>query len=92
MALSGIKTVAVAGTAEAMGTQRVGAPLMIKALTTNTGLMYIGNDGAGDVSSANGLPLLPGEAVVFEFVIDLSKIMQDSAVSGEGSSWLILVA
>jgi len=54
--------------------------------------MYIGNDGAGDVSSANGLPLLPGEAVVFEFVIDLSKIMQDSAVSGEGSSWLILVA
>jgi hypothetical protein len=44
MALSGINTVATAGTAEALGSQQVAAPLLVKALTTNTGLMYVGND------------------------------------------------
>ena len=51
MALSGHKTITTAGTAEALGSQRICGPLMVKALTTNAGLAYLGNDGAGDVSS-----------------------------------------
>jgi hypothetical protein len=90
MPLSGQKTITTAGTAEALGSQRICAPLMIKALTTNTGLAYLGNDGAGDVSSANGLPLEAGEVVIFEWVGSLSSLMVDAAVNGEGVAWMSL--
>ena len=90
MALSGQKTVAAAGTAEALGAQRIDGPIMVKALTTNTDLAYLGGDGAGDVSSSNGLPLAAGDAVIFEWVGDLASIMVDVAVNGEGVAWLAL--
>jgi hypothetical protein len=90
MALSGQKTVATAGSAEALGSQRICGPLMVKALTTNSGLAYIGNDGAGDVSAANGLPLEAGEVVVFEWVGGLGSLMVDVATDGEGVSWIAL--
>jgi hypothetical protein len=90
MALSGQKTITTAGTAEALGSQRICAPLMVKALTTNTGLAYVGNDGAGDVSSANGLPLEAGEVVIFEWVGSLGSLMVDVQTDGEGVSWLAL--
>jgi hypothetical protein len=89
-AKSGQNTVAAAGTAEALGTVNIDGPLMVKALTTNTGLVYIGNDGAGDVTSANGLPLLAGDAVVFNYVGNLSTLYIDSATNGEGVAWLAL--
>ena len=92
MALSGQKTVAVAGTAEAMGSQRIDGPLMVKALTTNTDLVYVGNDGSGDVASSNGLPLAAGDVVIFEWVGELGAIMVDVAVDGEGVAWLALDA
>lgn len=63
---------------------------MVKALTTNTGLVYIGNDGAGDVSSSNGMPLSPGDALILTFVGNLSQVWLDSAVNGEGCAWLVL--
>jgi hypothetical protein len=90
MPLSGQKTVATAGTAVALGTQSVDAPLMVKALDTNTGIVALGNDGAGDVTVSNGLRLSPGDSVVFEFVGHLSSLILDSAVNGEGVSWLVL--
>ena len=90
--ISGLKTVTTAGTALALGTQIIAAPLLVKALTTNTGLMYVGNDGAGDVASTNGYPLLPGEEVLFEHVSSLASVFVDSAVNGEGVAWLIISA
>ena len=90
MPLSGHKTITTAGTAEALGSQRICGPLMVKALTTNTGLAYIGGDGAGDVSSANGLPLEAGEVAIFEWVGDLRSLMIDVAVDGEGVAWASL--
>jgi hypothetical protein len=90
MPLSGQKTITTAGAAEALGSQRICAPLMVKALTTNTGLAYVGNDGAGDVSSANGLPLEAGEVVIFEWVGSLASLIVDVAVDGEGVAWASL--
>ena len=90
MALSGQNTVAAHGTAEALGSQAINGPLMVKALTTNTDLVYIGNDGAGDVAAANGLPLSAGDVVIFEWVGNLGSLMLDSAVDGEGAAWLAL--
>lgn len=89
-ALSGQKTVTTAGTAVALGTDRIDGPLMVKALETNTGIVAIGNDGANDVTVSNGLRLDAGDSVIFEFVGSLSSLILDSAVNGEGVSWLVL--
>ena len=92
-ALSGQKTVTTAGTAVALGSQPINGPLMVKALDTNTGVIAIGNDGAAtpDVTVSNGLRLEAGDSVIFDFVSDLANLMLDSAVNGEGLSWLVLV-
>jgi hypothetical protein len=50
----------------------------------------VGNDGSGDVSSANGFELGAGEVAVFDYVSDLSRLMVDAAVSGEGVCWLVI--
>lgn len=92
MALSGQKTIAAAGTAEALGAEQINAPLLVKALDTNTGKVYIGNDGAGDVDSSNGLVLLAEDVVLFDWVGSTASIMLNVSVNGEGVSWLRLDA
>jgi hypothetical protein len=91
-AISGQKTVTSAGSAVALGAGSINAPLLVKALDTNTGVVAIGNDGAGDVTLSNGLRLSAGESVVFEFLGDLASLMLDAAVNGEGVCWLVLNA
>jgi hypothetical protein len=91
-AKSGQKIIAIAGTAGALGSQPVNAPLLVKALTTNTGLIYVGNNGSGDVNSANGYPLAAGDQVIFGLISNLSAVYVDAAVNGEGAAWLILNA
>ena len=90
--LSGQKTVTTAGTAETLGSQVINAPIMIKALDTNTGIAAVGNDGAGDVTVSNGMRLDAGDVIIMEFVGNLASIMVDSAVNGEGVAWLVLNA
>ncbi len=89
-AISGQKTVAANGVAEALGTALIHGPLMIKALLTNTNNVYIGNDGAGDVTSGNGIELDAGEVVVFNHVGSLSTLIVDVDTDGEGVSWIAL--
>ena len=89
-ALSGQTTVTTAGTAVALGAQAIGAPLMVKALDTNTGVIAVGNDDSEDVTTSNGLRLEAGDAIVFEYVSHLADLYIDSSVNGEGVSWIIL--
>ena len=89
-AISGQQAIAAAGTAEALGSQPIHGPLMIKALAANTSYVYVGNDDAGDVTSANGLELAAGEVIVFDHVSNLAEIIVDSAVNAEGVAWLML--
>jgi hypothetical protein len=91
--LSGQKVVTTAGTAVVLAASRmINAPLMVKALDTNTGIIAVGNDDAQDVTVSNGLRLAKGEAIVFDFVGNLATLWIDSAVNGEGVSWCILAA
>jgi hypothetical protein len=90
--ISGQKVVTTAGTAVVLGSLQVAAPIMVKALDSNTDYVYVGNDGAGDVTSANGLQLAADEAVIFQFIGNLGAIMLDSVVNGEGVAWLVLDA
>ena len=89
-ALSGQTTVTTAGAAIALGAQPVGGPLAVKALAANTGVIVIGNDGAGDVTIANGFQLSAGEVIVFNHVANLGNIWLDAAINGEGVCWLAL--
>jgi hypothetical protein len=90
MAYSGQKTITAAGTAEAMGTAIINGPMMVKALEANAGVVYLGNDGAGDVDSTNGLVMAAGDMVVFEYVGALSSLMLDAANNDDGVAWLRL--
>jgi hypothetical protein len=87
VAISGVITVTTAGTAVQGGNVALTNGVYIRALSTNTGLAYVGNDGAGDVSSANGWSLLAGEMIVIQ-VANLSNLWFDTAVSGEKFCWL----
>jgi hypothetical protein len=89
-AISGQETVDAAGTAQALGTQVIQGPLMVKALDANAGLVYLGNDGAGDVASTNGINMAAGDVVVFDHVGNLSSLMLDAANNDDGVAWLML--
>jgi hypothetical protein len=89
-ALSGQQTVTTAGTAVPLGTQAIGGPLAVKALAANTGVVVIGCDGAGDVTTSNGFQLAAGEVIIFNHAAHLGNIWVDAAVNGEGVCWLAL--
>lgn len=87
--ISGQKTVTTAGTAVALGSQQINGLVQIKALDTNTGVVAVGNDGADDVTVSNGYRLSANNFVIME-IGDLAQVILDSAVNGEGVSWLKL--
>lgn len=88
--ISGQKVVTTAGTAVLLSVlQEARCSVMVKALPTNTDLVYVGK-ADGDVSSANGMPLDAGEVVVFDYIDNLNEVWIDSAVNGEGVAWLLL--
>lgn len=87
VACSGVVTVTTAGTAVQGGSVALSGGVLVKALSTNTGLAYVGNDGAGDVASTNGFELSPGDMVYLN-VDNLNKLWFDTAVNGEKLCWL----
>ena len=90
-ARSGSITVTTAGTAvqgpsyPKAGNAKLVA-FLLKADAANTDTVYVGNDGAGDVTSANGFPLGTGESMVVE-VNSLDDLWFDAAVNGEKIRW-----
>lgn len=79
----GEKTVAAAGTAEALvatATVLVAGVVQVKALDTNTDTVYVGG---ATVDAANGWPLAAGEEFTF-LIGDLADVYVDAAVNGEG--------
>ncbi len=89
-ATSGQTTVTTAGNEVPLGSLQVNGPIAVRALVSNTGIIYLGNDGNNQVSSASGFQLSAGETIVFHFIGNLSSIWVDSSVNGEGVCWLCL--
>jgi len=87
-ASSGQITVTTAGTAVQGTATDKHYGIYIKALIGNTGLVYFGNDGAGDVTSANGYELSPGNQVLVE-VSNLANLWFDSATNGDKFCWSV---
>ena len=97
--LSGQITVTTAGTAVQGPDTPSGGKFALAAHPGNTGIVYVGNDGAGDVASTNGFPLhstatLAGSYVVVDFgrfgQRALDELWFDAATSGDKVCWLLL--
>jgi len=87
-AKSGQITVTTAGTA-VVGTTEAGSLFCIKAHPDNTDAVWVGQDGANDVTNANGFPLNPGETIVLNMA-NLNQVYFDADVSGEKVCWIKL--
>lgn len=96
-ARSGAITVATAGTAvQGPGFPRAGAAgsdkllgFYLRADPANSGAnVYVGNDGAGDVSSANGFAL-SGTAMIYVEVNSLDALWFDADTSGDKIQWIL---
>ena len=82
---NGQKTVTTAGTRVVLATtQTLVSGVTIKALSTNTGIIYVGNS---TVSSSNGFRL-SASAEIFIEIDNLATIYIDSSVNGEGISYI----
>jgi len=88
--ISGQITVPTAGRAVNGPVVPHGITVIITAHPDNTGVMWIGNDGTGNVSPTTGYPLRPGESISLTPVSteDLNRlILVDASVSGEKICW-----
>ena len=89
--LSGQVAVTTAGTAIPFTTAGVAGPgtYLVKPLSSNTGTyMYIGNDGASDVTSSNGMQLKKGLDAIIITVSDLSEYYLDTDTSDDVMCYL----
>ena len=89
MAMSGQTTVTTAGTEVQLNANQACRSVVIKALTANTGIMYVGNNGSNAVASTTGYPLSASEYVVLE-IKNLNNVYVDATVNGEGVAWIVL--
>lgn len=60
--------------------------VLVKTLSANTGTIYVGATG---VTSATGMPLEAGEAVIFP-VDDANKLFVRASVDNQGIAWMAL--
>jgi hypothetical protein len=77
-------TVTTAGTRVALAGTTTIQGVVVRALDTNTGNIYVGSSA---VDSTNGYVLGAGEAVGLA-IDDLAKVYIDSSVNGEGVTYL----
>jgi len=83
---SGLITVTTAGTAVRGPNAPNPGGFYLKAHPDNTDTIWLGNDGADDVSSTTGYPLDPGEQMIVA-VANLNQLWFDAEVSGEKACW-----
>lgn len=86
-ALSGQITVTTAGTEVQGGNVPLPNGVFIKALAANTGKIYVGNDGAGAISSSTGFELSAGELIII-LVDNLNKLWFDASVNAQKVCWI----
>lgn len=81
-----VAVVTTAGTRVALATTTAIKSVTIRAKSVNTGLIYVGS---ASVAASNGFQLSPAETVSLD-IDNLSKVYIDSAVNGEGVSFIYL--
>jgi hypothetical protein len=82
--LNGRVVVTTAGTRTSIAASTPCKSVTVKAFMTNTGFIYIGNS---TVTSLNGFRLSAGDTVSLD-IADLNTVNIDSAVNGEGVTYI----
>lgn len=85
-ACSGQISVATAGTAVQGSDVTNPAGFYLKAHPDNTDTVWVGNNGAGDITNLNSYPLNPGEQILVS-VANLNQLWFDSDVNGGKICW-----
>lgn len=88
--ISGQITVTTAGTEVQGPDLQVNGEVLFIANPNNTDTVWVGNDGAGAVSSSTGFPLLQTGNTCIRRVNNLKDLWFDSDVSGEKVCYLLL--
>ena len=88
IARSGQITVTTAGTA-VRGTTANGSLWRLTPHPDNSGVVYVGNDGAEDVASTTGMPLSSGDVIVVHLG-NLDELWFDPTTSGDKVCWMRL--
>ncbi len=86
---SGQIAVTTAGTA-VVGTTVQGTLFALQADPANTGEIWVGNDGANDISVSEGFPLNAAGPGIILAVNNLNELWFDASVSGEIVCWLLI--
>jgi hypothetical protein len=87
MLSTGQATVVTAGVRVQLGTGVVNSGILVKALSTNTGIVYVGNS---TVSSSNGFPLSADQVLVLDKVGKLSDIYVDASVNTQKVAYMTM--
>jgi hypothetical protein len=79
------KTIAAAGTAEVLGSMSIppGYALVVAALPTNTGFIYLGTTKANAENASKRVIISAGQAILF-YIYNSVLVWIDAAVTGEG--------
>ena len=85
MLSTGQKTVTTSGVRVQLGTGIVNSPVLIKAPTTNSGIVYVGNY---NVNSLVGFGLSAGQQVEIKEVGNLGNIYLDSSINNQTAYWI----
>ena len=86
-AISGQITGTFAGTEQQGANVPLTNGVYIKALAGNTGVVYVGNDGAGTVSASSGFQLDKGDMILIQ-VSNLNQLWFDVVTSCDKFCWL----
>jgi len=81
---NGKTTVTTAGTRVALASTQNVQSVTVKALSTNTGLIFVGN---ATVASTNGFVLSAGDTVSLD-IANLATVNLDCSVNGEGVTYV----
>lgn len=87
-AISGQITVTTAGTAVQGPSVALTNGVFIRALTANTGNVYVGNNGAGDVTTSGGYELDAGDIIVTQ-VPNLNYLWFDASANAQKVCWIV---
>jgi hypothetical protein len=84
---TGRATVTTAGTPVVLGAGIPNCPVAIKALSTNTGIVYVCYPGGDNTS---GYPLTKDNELILWHVGNLASVWIDSASDGDKVAWSLL--
>ena len=83
---NGQTTIGVAGSAAVVKSTTTIKSITVKALVTNTGIVYVGDS---SVDNTNGYELEAGESISLD-VSDTASVYVDVSVNGEGVSYIAI--